>query len=306
MKAFFTFVVIAIVVFFFASLMFTYQVRFTETAVVTHFNQIKNVIEPGQAGLHFKWPWPVDRVYVYDTRLRSFETEFRQAATEDQKTVILTAYATWRIADGTKFLQKIGREESAAPKIRDLLENQVQLVLRRYPLSALVNLEKNEMKLPQVEKDFLAGIQLPASEQYGIEVINVGIKRLGLPESVTKDVFARMKEDRQKEIKRLTAEGETEAVRIRSSSDEIAKKIVARSEAYAKTLEGQGEAEAAKYYAVFEKNPELSSFLKKLDAADRILEKGHPTIVLDAEKFIPFDTLNEATQTGVAPSGASK
>lgn len=295
-KNLFTILVIAMVVFFIASLMFTYQVRFTETAVVTHFDQVKEIIEPGSAGLHFKWFWPIDRVYIFDTRLRSFETEFHQAATEDQKTVILTAYATWRITDGKKFLQTVGREDAAASKIKDLLDNQVQLVLRQHPLSALVNVDPKEMKLVDIEKSFLSGIQNSASQKYGIEIVSVGIKRLGLPESVTKDVFARMKEDRQKEIKRLTAEGDTEATKIRSASEEISRKIVARAEAYAKMLEGQGDAEAAKHYAIFEKNPKLSSFLKKLEAVERILQSGQMTLVLDADKFIPFDLLKAAVR----------
>lgn len=78
-------------------MMCAFQVSFTETAVVTRFDEIKKVIEPGDAGLHFKLPWPVDRVHRYDTRLRTFDTEFRQLGTEDQKTVVMTAYATWRI-----------------------------------------------------------------------------------------------------------------------------------------------------------------------------------------------------------------
>ena len=81
-------VVIAIIAF----MMFAYQVRFTETAVVTRLDTIRENTELSEPGLHFKLPWPIDRVHRFDTRLRSFETEFRQAATQDQKTIILTAF----------------------------------------------------------------------------------------------------------------------------------------------------------------------------------------------------------------------
>lgn len=118
-------------------MMCAFQVSFTETAVVTRFDEIKKVIEPGDAGLHFKLPWPVDRVHRYDTRLRTFDTEFRQLGTEDQKTVVMTAYATWRIDDGEKFLKTVGREDAAGRKIQDLLENRVSTVLRTHPLSTL-------------------------------------------------------------------------------------------------------------------------------------------------------------------------
>lgn len=284
-------------------MMCAFQVRFTETVVVTRFDKIVSE-QPKEPGLHFKWPWPVDQVHRFDKRLHAFETEFRQAATEDQKTVILTAYATWRIDDGVKFLTAVGREDGADKKIRDLLDNQVQLVLRMNPLSALVNTDPNVMKLDQIEAEFLSGIKDAAKARYGIEVVSVGIKRLGLPESVTKDVFARMKEDRQTEIKQLTAEGEAEATKIRVNAEQISKKIIARAEAYANTIRGQGDAEAAKYYRIFAENPELSSFLKKIDTVQQIFESGQITLVLDADKFVPFDILQ--TMKSVGGDGASK
>lgn len=286
------------------SMMCAYQVRFTETVVVTRFDRIVDE-QPREPGLHFKWPWPVDRVHRYDKRLRSFETEFRQAATEDQKTVILTAYATWRIEDAVRFLTAVGREDTAAPKIRDLLDNQVQLVLRTHPLSALVNTDPNEMKLDEIERKFLDGIKQSARDRYGIDVISVGIKRLGLPESVTKDVFTRMKEDRQTAIKQLTAEGEARATEIRVRAEEISKKIIARAEAFSKTLKGQGDAEAAKYYRIFAENPELSAFLKKLETVETIFESGQITLVLDADKFVPFDILKTVEALAAPPASAA-
>jgi len=286
-----TLLVALLVIVIIGCMMCAFQVRFTETAVVTRFDKILKVVKPDEAGLHFKLPWPIDRVHRYETRLRSFETEFRQAATEDQKTVILTAYATWRIVDGEKFLKAVGIEDTAAQKIRDLLENQVQLVLRTHPLKALVNVNPKEMKLDEIEASFLSGIKVPARQKYGIEVVSVGIKRLGLPETVTKDVFARMKEDRQKEIKQYEAEGKAKAAKIRASAEEVSKKMIARAEAMAKMLKGEGDAEAANYYKVFSEHQQLSDFLKKLESAQKILESGRITLVMDAATFIPMDIL---------------
>lgn len=290
-------------------MMCAFQVRFTETAVVTRFDEIRDVIKPDGAGLHFKLPWPIDHVYRYDTRLRSFETEFRQAATKDQKTVILTAYATWRISDGQKFLKAVGQEDTAAPKIRDLLENQVQLVLRRHDLRELVNTDEKKLKLDEIEDMIMSGIeganvpssegsartgiQDPAQDRYGIEIVSVGIKRLGLPETVTKDVFNRMKEDREKVIKELKTEGEAEATTIRAEAEENSTKIIARAKAYAKTLVGQAEAEAARYNEIFSQDRELSTFLLKQEAMEKILESGQITIVLDSDKIPPFDLLEQ-------------
>ncbi len=294
-----------------ACMMCAFQVRFTETVVVTRFDRILENKEY-EPGLHFKAPWPIDRVHRFDTRLRVFETEFRQAATRDQKTVILTSYATWRVQDGRKFLESVGSEDVAAPKIRDLLENQVQLVLRRYDLDQLVNTEEDQMKMPQLEKEFLegvqgegaaeagaaaAGVKKAAMDRYGIEIVSVGVKRLGLPESVTKDVFDRMMAERENVARKLRAEGESEARAIRDEAKEVAQKIRARAEAYAKNIVGEGEAMAASYYAYFEKNRELADFLKKLESVETILKSGQITLVIDADKFQPFDLLNPGKQT---------
>ncbi|OWY72926.1 hypothetical protein B7486_00865 [cyanobacterium TDX16] len=275
-------------------MMCAFQVSFTETAVVTRFDEIKKVIEPGDAGLHFKLPWPIDRVHRYDTRLRTFDTEFRQLGTEDQKTVVMTAYATWRIDDGEKFLKTVGREDAAGRKIQDLLENRVSTVLRTHPLSHLVNVDESEMKFSQIEEEFLSGIKQAAEDNYGIAIVSVGIQRLGIPESVTREVFTRMKEDRQKTIKELTADGQSKAQAIRSDANEISQKILARADAYAKKIEGLGQAEAAKYYPVFAKERALSDFLKQKETLQKVFQGGQLTIVLDAAQFAPFSLIRDA------------
>jgi membrane protease subunit HflC len=286
--------VAALVVVIIVFMMCAFQVRFTETAVVTRFDEIVKTVEPQQAGLHFKMPWPVDRIHRYDTRLRSFETDFRQLGTEDQKTIVLTAYATWRIADGKQFLKAVSKEDAAAAKIRDLLENRVSIVLRTHPLSHLVNVDPNEMKFAQIEKEFLAGIRDQAMNNYGIDIVTVGIKRLGIPESVTQEVFSRMKEDRQKTIKELTAEGLAEGQKIRVSAEEIANKILARAAAYAKQIEAEGDAIAAGYNSEFMKDQKLSNLLKTKETLLKVLEGGQSTLVLDANKFEFLELLRDA------------
>jgi membrane protease subunit HflC len=286
-------------------MMCAFQVRFTETAVVTRFDQIRRVVSPAEAGLHFKLPWPIEQVHRFDTRLRTFETEFRQIGTEDQKTVILTAYSTWRIVDGEKFLKVVGREDAAGRKIQDVLENRVSTVLRTHPLGHLVNTDPAEMRYGQIEEEILAGTRDIARDSYGIEMVSVGIKRLGIPQSVTREVFTRMKEDRQKTIKELTAEGEAKAKEIKAEADEIAGKILARAEAYARKIEGQGDAEAARYYSQYAEHRKLIDFLKKRETLQKILHSGQTTLVLDANRFELFNMLMEAASS-VKPEASDK
>lgn len=272
-------------------MMCAFQVKYTETAVVTRFDQIKQVIKPENAGFQWKLPWPIETVHRFDARLRTLETEFKQLGTADQKTVVLTAYATWLIEDAEKFLKAIGRDDAAEPKLRDLLENRVSEVLKSHPLSDLVTTDAARMKFDEIEAAFLVGVQQRAIDNYGVRINSVGIKRLNIPESVTKEVFARMKEERQKTIKELEGQGTSEAQGITARAIEEARKIEQRAEAYAKKIESQGEAEAFSYFPIFAENRELSDFLKKRESILKILQSGEITLVLSAEEIMPFDEL---------------
>jgi membrane protease subunit HflC len=271
--------------------MTAHQVRFTETAVVTRFDKVRDVIPANQAGLIFTYPWPIERVQKFDARLRTLQTEFSQLSTEDQKTITVAAFATWRIADAELFLRAVGREEAADSKIGDLLKNTVSNVLRRYPLAALVNTDPAQMKFDQVEHDILTGLAGEAQRVYGIAVAMVGIERLGLPAENTREVFERMKAGRQKIADAYVAEGDALARKIRSDAEQVANSIVTRAEAYAKKLRGEGDAKAAQYYSIFEKNAKLSEFLKSLEALGRILRSGKSTLILNAQEFEPFKLL---------------
>ena len=273
--------------------MTAHQVRFTETAVVTRFDRVKRVIPANEAGLIFTAPWPIERVQKYDARLRTLQTEFSQLSTEDQKTITVAAFATWRIANAEQFLRAVGREEAANNKIGDLLKNEVSNVLRRFPLAALVNTDPAMMKFNEIEQEVLKNVAGQAQSVYGIAVSMVGIERLGLPDANTHEVFERMKAGRQKFADQFIAEGDAQAKKIRSDAEQIASRIRTRADAYAKKLRGEGDARAAQYYAVFEKNPKLSEFLKNLEALGQIFRSGKTTLIFNARQTEPFQMLLE-------------
>ena len=298
-------IVALIVLIVIACMMCAYQVGFTETVVVTRFERpLEN--QPTEPGLYFKLPWPIDRVHRYDTRLRTFETEFRQVAAKESEPLIITTYATWRIKDGLRFQKTKLSESQVTSKIRGLVSNQVALALKRYALSELINVEPGAQKLGDFERDILTGVPTtPTGEgggalsvkdaslkDFGVEVVSIGIKRLGLGEEVTKNVFDRMKAERDNVAKRLEAEGLSEAQKIREEARENESKIRLRAEAFAKKLVGEGEAAAARYYEALEKNRALADFLKKLEAIEEILKSGRTTLVIDTAKMVPFDLLN--------------
>ncbi len=280
--------------------MFAFQVRFTETAVVTRFE--RPVDREVSTGLNFRrLPWPIEKVHTYDKRLRTYETQFTQLSTEDQKTLTVSAFATWRIANASRFLKAIGREEAAAEKIGDLLKNAVSKVLKQHPFSDLINTDPERIQYSRMESEIRDAVADDAMNSYGIDVAMVGISRVGLPEKNTSDVADRMKSERNRVSQQLAAEGEAEATRIVETAIGMARKIEERAKAYAKAIEGQGDALAANYYGVFRENPKLAATLKKLESLSEIFGTGENVVILDAG-VEPFDVLvdpdESETQSG--------
>jgi membrane protease subunit HflC len=153
-----------------------------------------------------------------------------------------------------------------------------------------VTTNKEELKLDAIEDDMKKRVG-EDSVGNGIEIIMVGIKRLGIPESVTSAVFERMKAERQAEIQKIQAEGERQAKEIKAKADLEANKILAVARAEAIQISGEAEAQAAKSYKVFKQNPELANFLFQRKALEGLL-KENSTLILDPNTP-PFNLLTQ-------------
>jgi membrane protease subunit HflC len=126
---------------------------------------------------------------------------------------------------------------------------------------------------------------------YGIDIRHLGIKQLKVSEDVSKDVFERMRAERNRKTEATVAEGQAEATKIRTDADSKKTELLAAAEARAKAIRGQGDAEAAKYYKLLEQDPNLAIFLRDIEALKKILQE-RSTIVLSADTE-PFKLLKE-------------
>lgn len=269
-------------------------VRQGEVAVLTRLGRpVGAITEPG---LYRRWPRPVERVYTFDSRVRLAEGTLEESLTADGKNVLLSFYAGWRIQDPVKFLERVGAEKQAEAGIDALLRAAKSTVIGRYPFSALVNVDAAQLKLTDIEAAILAGVKEQALARYGLQVDFIGLRRIGLPETITESVFARMRAERQELADRYKAEGEGEAIRIKAQADSERDQQLAQADADAKRLRAEGDAAAVKHYEVFEQNPELAMFLRKLDVMEETL-KTRSTVILSAD-MEPFDQLK-------SPSNAS-
>ena len=285
-----TLVIGAVLIVIFALLLFTFQVRQSEDVVVSTF--LKPTRNLDQPGLYFKWPWPIQKINRYDQRVQNFEDIYSQNYTADPLTLLSSVYVGWKISDAGTFIQKFpGDPAVSIPNVQNQLERMLRSaksgVIGQHPLSDFVNVNPQDLKFDAIEKEIEASVQAQLQgKNYGIELEFLGFKKIGLPESVTSAVFARMTQERQGKINELIYDGEKQATIIKSTADRHAADTINQATAAATRIEGEGVAEAAKTLPVFQQNPELAIFLLKIDALPKIF--NHSTLFFDKDTP-PFD-----------------
>ena len=282
-----TVIIAAVLVVIFALLLFTFQVRQSEVAVLTRFGQpVANLDQPN---LYFKWPWPIQQVYRFDQRVQIFEDKFSENYTADGTMLLTSVYVGWRISDAKEFFPKFagGSVAAAQRQLEQMLRSAKAAVIGINRLADFVNVDPAQVKLEAIETEIKTRVQNElASHNYGISIEFLGLKKLGLPESVTTAVFDRMKSERNKSISEAQFNGEAEATKIKSAAERKAADLLSDAEAAAISIKGKGEAEAAKTLSVFQQNPELAIFLSQLETLKSSLNQ-RTTLIFD-ERTPPF------------------
>jgi membrane protease subunit HflC len=280
----FFFVIIVLIAVALATSVFT--VDETEQAIVTQLGKfVREVKEPG---LHFKIPL-IQKEHRFEARVLEYDAAAAKIITDDKKHLVIDNYARWKIIDPLKFYQTVGNEFGAQSRLDDIVFSEMREELARHELTEIVSVNRAQIMEKVAEQ-----CNQKASD-YGIQVIDVRIKRADLPQEVTYSVFERMKAERQRIAKRYRSEGEEEAVKIKADADK--QKTIELAIAYekAENLKGQGDAEALKTYAqAYEKDPEFYSFLRTLEAYEKSLGKS-TTIILPSDSEF-FKYLNPPTK----------
>ena len=183
-----------------------------------------------------------------------------------------------------------GSTNEAIKSLQGLLRNAYSGVVGSNLFGAFVSTDAKATRFAEIEQEMLQRVQADArANNYGIEIKFLGIKRIGLPESVTKLVFERMESERAVLVSAIEAEATTQSSAIRTRADTESAKLLAEAEAQATRTLGEGEKEAAKSFEVFKQEPELAVYLLKLKALEQFLRE-HTTLVLD-DSTSPLDLL---------------
>jgi len=267
-----------------AALLYTslFTVDETEQAIVTQLG--KFVKELKQPGLYFKIPL-IQAVHRFEARVLEYDADAAKIITDDKKQLVIDNYACWKIIDPLKFYQTVGTETGAQSRLDDIVFSEIREELARHSLTEIVSVNRQQIMHRVAEQCD------QKARDYGIQVIDVRIKRADLPEEVRHSVYDRMKAERQRIAKKYRSEGAEEAVKIRAQTDKDKTILLAEAYMNAEKLKGEGDAEALRIYAeAYKKDTEFYSFVRTLEAYEKSLGEG-TTVVLpsDSEFFQYFN-----------------
>jgi len=286
--------------------MVSYRVRYNEMAVLTTFGRadersVKNADGQG-AGLHFKWPWPIQEVArVYDARVQILEDQLEEQQTLDKQDVIVSTFVAWRIDDPLRFYRAFGNVDQAERELRYRLRS-ARAEIGQYTFADLTNLDPQRLRLPEAEEKMLGRMQQELDQQgYGIDLRAVGIKRVILAEAVSQKVFERMRSNRQRLAQRARSEGDAAASDIVAKARSAEQRILAFANQRAEAIRAEGDAAAAEYYRVFRENEDFAIFLRKLEEYQKVLG-NNTTFLIDAGKG-PFDLFGQGPAAPAAGAG---
>jgi len=250
------------------------------TAIVIQLGKpVRTITEPG---LKFKIPF-IQNVVQFDKRLLDYDSDPQDVVTKDKKTLVIDNFAKWRIVDPLKFYEAFRTEQVARARLDDIIYSELRVDLGRQDLSEIIS--KNRSAIMATVTRITNEVAL----EYGIEIVDVRIKRADLPEENERAVFNRMQAERGREAKRYRSEGAEAAQRVRSEAEK--EKEILLSEAYKKQqqLMGQGDAEAFRIYAeAYGKDPKFFEFVRSMEAYKKVLNEGTTFVTTPQSEFFKY------------------
>ncbi|NOY85088.1 MAG: protease modulator HflC [Nitrospirae bacterium] len=250
------------------------------TAIVVQLGKpVRTITEPG---LNFKIPFIQD-VIQFDKRLLDYDSDPQDVVTKDKKTLVIDNFAKWRIVDPLKFYEAFRTEQVARARLDDIIYSELRVDLGLQDLSEIIS--KNRSAIMAT----VTRITNEKALEYGIEIVDVRIKRADLPEENERAVFNRMQAERGREAKRYRSEGEEAAQRVRSEAEK--EKEILLAEAYKKQqkLMGQGDAEAFRIYAeAYGKDPQFFEFMRSMEAYKKVFNEGTTLVTTPQSEFFKY------------------
>ncbi|MBM3735815.1 MAG: protease modulator HflC [Acidobacteria bacterium] len=244
-------------------------VRETEFVLMTRFGRPVYTIT--DAGLHAKWFF--DSATYFDRRLRVYNPRPSEFLTRDKKNLVIESYVLWRIREPEIFVRTVGDATAAEMRLHDIVWSGLAAALGNHELEQIISANPQQVRAPQMLDQLSQATDSAALKQYGIEVVDVRIKRLNLPEQNKQSVFARMRAERERIARQYRAEGEGQALSIRADADRQKEEILSAAYKEAEKIKGEGDAESTRIYSgAYGRNPRFYKLLRTLESYKKIFD----------------------------------
>ena len=268
--------VIAIVIL--SSSMFT--VHMTQNAVVLELSKPKEIIT--EPGLYFKIPF-IQKVRYFSKQLLDNDSNPTEVITKDKKNLLVDNFTMFRIVDPLKFLETVRGERNARARLDDIIYSELRVEIGTHDLHDVVT-ETRDSIMAKVTKE--ANVK---AAEYGIEVVEVRIKRTDLPPEVANSIFNRMRTERERIAMEYRSEGKEEATKIRAETDKEKTILVAQAYKEEQIVRGEGDAQATKIYAdAYSKDQKFYTFMRSMEAYKKSLKTDTTLLMSEDSDFLGF------------------
>jgi len=280
-----------------------------EAGVITRFgNPVRVVTEPGLA---WKLPAPFENTILIDLRLRTTSTGLQDVGTRDGLRVLVQSYAAWQVPNDPQrvrqFLRSVRNQpDEAARQLRSFVSAALHITSSNFDLSDMVNTDSTKVRLDVFERQLREQVAPRMLAVYGIDIRQVGVERMTLPDETLAATVSRMRAERETVAAERTADGLRQAAAIRADADRDAREVVAQAREQAAHTEADAQQAAARTYAkAYQNDPGLYSTLRSLDALSSILGRNS-SLVLRTDAA-PFRVLVDGPSgTAAPPAGKPK
>ncbi len=241
-------------------------------AIVLQFGEpIQLISEPG---LYWRTPF-VQTVVQFDRRILSLETEEQEVIASDQKRLVVDAFARYRILDPLQFYQAFRTEEGARPRLTSIVDSTLRTILGR---AAFMDVVRNKREALMKETKSIVNAETRA---FGVEIVDVRIRRADLPEANSQAIYQRMRTEREREAAELRAQGSEESQRIKATADKDVTVLLANANRDSERIRGDGDEERNRIYAAaFSRDKDFFDFYRSMQAYEEALKANHTRIVL--------------------------
>ena len=257
-----------------------FTVHITQSAVLLELQKPKEIIT--EPGLYFKIPF-IQKIRYFSKQLLDNDSPPAEVITRDKKNLLIDNFSLWRITNPLKFLETVRSINGARARLDDIVYSELRVEIGTHDLHAAVTESREDIMAKVTEESSVK------AAEYGIELVDVRVKRIDLPPEIANSIFNRMRTERERIAKEYRSEGNEESTKIRAQTDKEKTILIAEAYKEEQTVRGEGDAKAIKVYAdAPQKDPKFYSFIRSMEAYKNSLKTDTTILLSEDSDFLKF------------------